>query len=62
VNGEKQLIQISGVIRPYDIGQDNTISSSLISDARILYRTEGDIARNTSQGWFSKMLEAIWPF
>ena len=28
INGEKQIIQLSGVIRPYDIGQDNTIDSN----------------------------------
>ena len=27
INGEKQIIQISGVIRPYDIDQTNTINS-----------------------------------
>lgn len=62
VNGEKQIIQLSGVIRPYDIGQNNRISSSLISDAKILYKTEGDIDRNTNQGWLSKIAEAVWPF
>lgn len=35
INGEKQIIQLSGVIRPYDIGQDNTIDSRYIADAKI---------------------------
>jgi flagellar L-ring protein precursor FlgH len=62
VNGEKQIIQISGVIRPFDIGQNNRISSTFMSDAKILYKTEGDIDRNTNQGWGSKILDSIWPF
>ncbi len=62
VDDQKQTIQVSGVIRPYDIDQYNTISSSLIGDAKILYKTEGDIDRATKQGWGTKILQAIWPF
>jgi flagellar L-ring protein precursor FlgH len=62
VQDEKQIIQISGVIRPYDIAQNNTINSAYISDAKISYRTEGVIHRNSEQGWGSKLIDAIWPF
>jgi flagellar L-ring protein precursor FlgH len=62
VNGEKQIIQISGVIRPYDIDQKNTIDSKYIADAKILYKTEGDIDRATQKPWGSKFVESVWPF
>lgn len=62
INNEKQIIQISGVIRPYDISQNNQISSRLIADAKILYKTEGDIDRATQKPWGSRILETIWPF
>ncbi len=62
VNGEKQIVQISGVIRPYDIDQKNTIDSRYIADARILYRTEGEIDRATKKPWGSKFVESVWPF
>lgn len=62
INGEKQLIQISGVIRPYDIDQSNTISSRFIADAKILYKTEGEIDRATQKPWGSKFVESVWPF
>lgn len=62
VEEEKQIIQISGVIRPYDIMQNNTISSAYISDAKISYKTEGDIKRSTRQGWGTRMIETVWPF
>jgi len=62
VDEQKQIIQISGVIRPYDIDQYNKISSSQMSDAKILYKTQGDIDRATEQGWGSQALQAIWPF
>ena len=62
VDDQKQIIQISGVIRPYDIDQYNKIDSAQMSEAKILYKTEGDVDRATQQGWGTKILEAIWPF
>ena len=62
IDNQKQLVQISGVIRPYDIDQNNKINSSQISDAKILYKTEGDVERATEQPWGTKILQAIWPF
>ncbi|AFL68516.1 flagellar basal body L-ring protein FlgH [Sulfurospirillum barnesii] len=62
INGEKQMIQVSGVIRPYDIDQYNNIDSKYIADAKILYKTEGDIDQTTTRPWGSKFMESIWPF
>lgn len=62
LNGEKQIIQISGVIRPYDIDQSNTIDSKYIADAKILYKTEGDIANSSQKSWGTKVVESLWPF
>jgi len=62
VDGQKQIIEISGVIRPQDISADNTIDSKYISDAKIAYKTEGDIKRYTDQGWFAKFWSAIAPW
>lgn len=62
VDEQKQIIQISGVIRPYDIDQYNKIDSVQMSDAKILYKTQGDIDRATEQGWGTSIIQAIWPF
>lgn len=62
IDDQKQVIQISGVIRPYDIDQNNNINSSQMSEAKILYKTEGDVDRATKQGWGTKVIQAIWPF
>lgn len=62
INGEKQIMQITGVIRPYDISQNNQIDSKFIADAKISYKTEGDIDRATRKPWGTKLMEAIWPF
>ncbi len=62
VDGQKQIIQISGVIRPQDIASDNTIDSKYISDAKIAYKTEGDLKRYTDQNWFTKIWSALAPW
>lgn len=62
VDDQKQVIQVGGVIRPYDIDQNNKISSSQISEAKILYKTEGDVEHSTQRGWGSKIINAVWPF
>lgn len=62
IDGEKQLIRVSGVIRGDDIDQKNTVDSTYISDAKIWYDTQGDISRSTNQGWAAKFAEAVWPF
>ena len=62
VDDQKQIMQLSGVIRPYDIDQNNQINSAKVSDAKIMYANEGDVDRATQRGWGSKLVEAIWPF
>ena len=62
INGEKQIMQLSGVIRPYDISNANEIDSRYIADAKILYKTEGYVDRATRKPWGTKLMEAIWPF
>ena len=62
LDGQKQTIEVSGVIRPEDIGSDNTINSKYISDAKIAYKTEGDIKRYIEENWFSKFWSSITPW
>ena len=62
VNDEELHIYVSGVIRPEDILQDNTVGSSLIADAQIEVTGRGSLTDNQRQGWFSRFLSAINPF
>ncbi|MDD3476650.1 MAG: flagellar basal body L-ring protein FlgH [Sulfurimonas sp.] len=62
VDNQKQIIQIGGVIRPYDIDQGNRINSSQMSEAKILYKTQGDVDRATERGWGTKIIQSVWPF
>ncbi len=62
LNGTKQMIRITGVIRPYDIDQLNTIDSKYIADAKIHYETQGDIKEATRRPWGSRLVDSVWPF
>ncbi|HTY59140.1 MAG TPA: flagellar basal body L-ring protein FlgH [Bacteroidota bacterium] len=56
VNGEKQTITISGVVRPSDIQADNSLYSYNISDAQIAFEGDGIVSRAQGPGWITKLL------
>jgi len=62
INGEKQNIKISGVIRPYDITPENTVESSQLANLKILYLKDGEDSDALKKGWGTKLIEAISPF
>ena len=51
INGQDQIIKISGVIRPSDILPDNTIYSSQISDAKIVFEVSGSVNSAQNPSW-----------
>lgn len=56
VNGEKQLIELSGRVRPIDVTEANTVLSSRIADANITYVGDGILAEKQKQGILSHIL------
>jgi flagellar L-ring protein precursor FlgH len=62
VNAEEQHFYISGVVRPIDIDQENSVKSSMVADAEIEFVGRGVLTDNQSQGWFSGLLGKLWPF
>lgn len=62
VNNEEQIMVLGGVIRPEDISSSNTVLSTYIADARIEYTGEGILADKQSPGWFTRILDKVWPF
>jgi flagellar L-ring protein FlgH len=56
VNGEKQVITISGIVRPSDIQADNSLYSYNISDAQIAFEGDGIVSRAQGPGWITKLL------
>lgn len=62
IDGQKQEIIVSGVIRPYDITSDNSIESSQMANLKVLYDKEGEEADVMNTPWGTKLIKAIWPF
>lgn len=60
-SGESQYIILHGVIRPDDIGSDNTVNSTNIANARIEVIGQGALTDAQKQGWFSKLYEMLRP-
>ena len=62
IEGQRQEIIVSGVIRPYDISSDNSINSSQIADLKLLYDKNGTESDILETPWGLKFMRAIWPF
>jgi len=62
VNREEHHFYISGVIRPEDIDGTGQVRSSRMADAQIEFTGRGDMTSGASKGWFSRMLDYVWPF
>jgi len=70
VRGEKKLglaegtevIQVSGVIRPEDVGPNSTVKSQRLANAQIAYRGSGDLANASRAGWGTTLMHKFWPF
>lgn len=60
INGEKQLIEITGVCRSRDIAPDNTIMSTYISEAQIAYNGSGLVTDSAQPGVVTRILN--WLF
>lgn len=63
LNQGRELISISGVVRPIDLSADNTIESNKIAHAQITYNGNGMIADSNRAGWLARVLNGkLWPF
>lgn len=62
VNSEEQHLYVSGVVRPIDIDQENTIASSKIAEAQIEFVGQGVVSDNQQQGLVQRLLHFLWPF
>ncbi len=62
INDDVQILKIAGIVKPTDIGTDNTILSSKIADMYVEYNGKGYMAENQKPGWLSRFLLKILPF
>jgi len=62
VNDEKQVLEITGIVRPEDVTAENSVLSSLVADAQIKYTGKGEVSEKARMGFFSRLLSMFWIF
>ncbi len=63
LNRGDEYIIVSGVVRPDDIGDNNSILSTKVAAAEIAYTGKGEIAESNVMGWLSRFfMSPLWPF
>jgi flagellar L-ring protein precursor FlgH len=60
INGDRQIIVLTGVVRPTDISRDNVVSSPSVGQLRIRYFGRGLIKDNLKPGWLVRVLNKIF--
>lgn len=60
INGDRQFITLSGVIRAADINAANVVLSATIADLRIRYYGQGFMKDNLTPGWLIRILNKIF--
>lgn len=62
VNFELRELIVTGIVRPQDIGRDNSIAHSQIAEARISYGGRGQLTDVQQARWGQQIYEALFPF
>ncbi|MCL6476216.1 MAG: flagellar basal body L-ring protein FlgH [Firmicutes bacterium] len=60
VNGEKEKIVLTGIVRPEDVSAENTVASTAIAQAEIHYEGKGPVGNKQREGLLTKLLK--WLF
>ncbi len=61
LNQGEEYVQIAGIVRPADIGADNSVPSSKVADARITYGGNGVISDANRPGLIARLFMKLWP-
>jgi flagellar L-ring protein precursor FlgH len=62
IDGDKEIIQLSGIVRPSDIDFLNNVRSDQIADFRLVYKYKGRETDFTKPGWFDQVMNTLNPF
>ncbi|MFA5239054.1 MAG: flagellar basal body L-ring protein FlgH [Phycisphaerae bacterium] len=62
ISGDKQVIEVSGIVRPSDIAYNNTIQSKQIANFCLITRNAGIAADFNKPGWLGRIMDIFWPF
>jgi flagellar L-ring protein precursor FlgH len=63
INQGNEYVKLAGIVRPIDIDSSNTVESTKIGDATIMYVGDGQVADASKMGWLARFfISAIMPF
>jgi flagellar L-ring protein precursor FlgH len=62
IAGDKQVIEVSGIVRPTDISYNNTIKSEQIANFALITKNTGYAANFNRPGWLGNFMDIVWPF
>lgn len=63
LNQGDEFIRLSGIVRPVDIDVSNTVPSTKVADATIMYTGSGALADASKMGWLARFFNSPWfPF
>lgn len=63
INQGREFVQIQGIVRPVDIGPDNTVPSYRVADATISYGSQGTLNDANTKSWLARFFDSKWfPF
>ncbi len=63
INNGNEYIRLSGIVRAIDIQSNNSVLSTQIADATIMYTGDGQVAETNIMGWLARFfISAIIPF
>jgi flagellar L-ring protein precursor FlgH len=62
VNQELRDLQVGGIIRPQDIGSDNTVRHDRLAEARIAYGGRGTISDVQRPRYGQELMDIVLPF
>ncbi len=60
INGDRQIVVLTGIVRPSDIGPTNVVLSPAVGQLRIRYFGRGLIKDNLKPGWLVRILNKIF--
>ncbi len=60
INGDRQMLLLTGIVRPADIGPNNVVLSPAVGQLRIRYFGEGLMKDTLKPGWITRILNKIF--
>ncbi len=63
INDGHEYVRLAGIVRPVDIDADNSVPSTKVADATIMYTGEGAMADAKQVGWLTRFFNSVFfPF